>query len=129
MNCLFCKIINKEIPSKVIYEDNKVIIFLDINPSSNGHMLLVTKTHYENILDLDTKLLEHIHKLIKKMYKLLKEKLHIEGLTIVNNSEYGQEIKHFHIHLIPRYNNDNLKLNKINNLIDIEDIYNKIKLD
>lgn len=128
MDCLFCKIINKEIPSYTIYEDELVKVFLDINPTSNGHMLIVPKKHYENMLDIDDKLMSHIHKISIKMYKLLKEKLDIDGLTLVQNNMYGQDVKHYHLHLIPRYNKDELKIsNNKNNLVNPEDVFEQIK--
>ena len=90
MDCLFCKIINGDIPSKTIYEDELVKVFLDINPSTNGDMLVVPKTHYENIYDVDEKLIPHIHKVIKELYDMLKEKLSVDGLTLIQNNNYGQ---------------------------------------
>lgn len=119
MDCIFCKIINNEIPSYKVYEDNLLLVFLDINPKSNGHMLVVPKEHYVDILDIDTTILNHIHKVIIDMYKLLKDKLDIDGLTVLQNNGLGQDIKHYHIHLIPTY--------KDSELLPIEEIYNKLK--
>lgn len=105
-NCLFCKIINNEIPSRTIYEDDLCKVFLDINPEANGHLLLIPKIHYDNILDVDTQFVAHAFEIIKKeLYPLLKNKLDAKGLTISENNDLGQDIKHFHIHLIPRYEN------------------------
>jgi histidine triad (HIT) family protein len=128
MDCLFCKIINGDIPSKTIYEDKLVKVFLDINPTTNGDMLIVPKKHYENILDIDAKLIPHIHEVIIKLYKLLKEKLSIDGLTIVQNNGHGQDIKHYHVHVTPRYTNDDIKhtANK-EILVDIDNVYEQIK--
>ena len=127
MDCLFCKIINGEIPSKTIYEDDLVKVFLDINPNSNGHSLIVPKKHLQDFRELDDELLLHIHKLINKLYPIYKEKLHCEGLTICNNTELGQEVKHFHVHLIPRYPNDEIKmLSNKDILLDLEEIQNKL---
>ena len=127
MDCLFCKIINGEIPSKTIYEDDLVKVFLDINPNSNGHSLIVPKKHLQDFRELDDELLLHIHKLINKLYPIYKEKLHCEGLTICNNTELGQEVKHFHVHLIPRYPNDEIKmLSNKDLLLDLEEIQNKL---
>lgn len=125
MDCIFCKIINDEIPSKIIYEDDLVLVFLDINPSTNGDCLLIPKLHVETFLGIDNKLLTHLNKVAKEIYRVLKEKLDIEGLTIVNNNFLGQDIKHFHIHLTPRYKNDNLRqsFNK-EELKDLEEIHN-----
>ncbi len=128
MDCLFCKIIKGDIPSKTVYEDELVKVFLDINPSTNGDMLVVPKKHIENIYDLDDKLLLHIHKVIKELYDLLREKLSCEGLTIVQNNGHGQEIKHYHVHVTPRYSNDKLSTNKNTDiLVSIDDVFEQIK--
>ena len=108
MDCLFCKIINGEIPSEKIYEDDKVFVFLDINPTTNGDTLIVPKKHYQDFRNIDSELLNHMYDVIKKLYPLYQEKLHCDGLTISHNTDYGQEIKHFHIHFIPRYTNDSV---------------------
>ncbi|MFA5602807.1 MAG: HIT domain-containing protein [Bacilli bacterium] len=114
MNCLFCRIINNEIPSKKIYEDDKILVFLDINPKASGHMLIIPKTHYTNIEDIDLDVLKHINDISKKIYQLLKDKLHIDGITICQNNGISQEIKHFHMHLIPNYiNNNSLSLEEV----------------
>ena len=128
MDCLFCKIVKGEIPSLTIYEDELVKVFLDINPSTNGDCLIIPKKHYENFLDLDKNLIPHIHEVSLKIYKLLKEKLDIDGFTIVQNNFYGQEIKHYHVHLTPRYKNDLLghSFNK-DVLVDIKDVFDSLK--
>lgn len=108
MDCLFCKIINGEIPSEKIYEDDKVFVFLDINPTTNGDTLIVPKKHYQDFRNIDSELLNHMYDVIKKLYPIYQEKLHCDGLTISHNTDYGQEIKHFHIHFIPRYTDDSV---------------------
>ena len=128
MDCLFCKIINGDIPSKTVYEDELVKVFLDINPSTNGDMLIVPKKHYENIYDIDENLIPHIHKVAINLFDLLKEKLSCDGLTIVQNNGYGQEIKHYHVHITPRYTNDMITTNKNKDiLVDIEDVFEQLK--
>ena len=126
MDCLFCKIIKGEIPNKTIYEDEKVKVFLDINPNTNGDTLIVPKKHYQDFRDLDNDILIYMHEIIKKIYSIYQEKLHCDGLTIINNSDYAQEIKHYHLHFMPRYKNDDLKVisNKdlLNNLDEITNI-------
>ena len=126
MECLFCKIINKEIPSKIIYEDQTLMAFLDINPTTNGDTLIVPKKHYKDFLEIDNDTLTKINDLSKKIYPIYKEKLNCDGLTLSNNLDYGQEIKHFHMHFIPRYKNDEVKhlSNKemLKNLDEIESI-------
>lgn len=109
MDCLFCKIIKKEIPSEVIFEDEEILVFLDINPTTNGDTLIIPKKHYRDIFEVPDNLLNHINKISKKLYKLYKNKLHCQGLTLSTNLNYGQEIKHFHVHFIPRYDNDEVK--------------------
>ena len=127
-NCIFCKIIKGEIPSMTIYEDDVVKVFLDINPTTNGDTLIVPKKHIENMLDLDDKTLSHIHKISKEIYNVLKEKLNIDGLTLVQNNFYGQEIKHYHLHLIPRYKNDDVKqLSNKEILKEVKEVFNQIK--
>ena len=80
MECIFCKIVNNESPSYTIYEDEIVKVFLNINPSSDGHLLIIPKKHFTNLSDIDLDTLNHINKVSKNMYKLLKEKLKIDGL-------------------------------------------------
>lgn len=127
MECIFCKIIKGEIPSYTIYEDETVKAFLDITPKSNGHTLIIPKKHFENIYDMDAETLKQIEMASQKVAKMLKEKLNCKGITRVQNNEYGQEVKHYHMHLIPRYENDNLKLNGgQTELLKAEEIFEKI---
>ena len=127
MNCIFCKIINGEIPSYTIYEDDIVKVLLDVNPDTNGHSLIIPKNHYENLNDIDEKVLHHINSISKKMYCLLKDKLNCDGLTIIQNNDYGQEIKHYHMHLVPRYKDDQYTLHYNKNIVkDPKEIYELI---
>lgn len=125
-DCIFCKIIKGEIPSKTIHEDENIKVMLDINPKTNGHLLVLPKKHYENLFDLDNDVLLKIVSYVKEVYPILKEKLNCTGLTLAQNNEYGQEVKHFHLHLVPRYEGDNIDLNTYEKLEDIEEIYNKL---
>ncbi|MBO5138290.1 MAG: HIT domain-containing protein [Bacilli bacterium] len=128
-NCIFCKIIKGEIPSYTIYEDENIKVFLDINPNSNGHALIIPKKHIKDIQEIDSATFTQILDVIQNnIYKQLKNKLNCDGITIVQNNEYGQEVKHFHIHIIPRYKNDNVKLNyNKENIKPVEEIYSIIK--
>ncbi len=126
MDCIFCKIIKGDIPSYTIYEDEIVKVILDINPVSNGHMLIIPKTHYVNLMDIDTSVLNHIMNTSKELYKKYKDKLNMDGLSITQNNDYGQEVKHYHLHLIPRYENDNIEFIKPKNLDKVEDVYKKM---
>ena len=128
MDCLFCKIIEGSIPSEKIYEDDKVMVFLDIKPTTNGDSLVVPKEHYKDFLNVPDDLLKHMYAVIKKLYPIYQEKLHCDGLTICHNTDYGQEIKHFHIHFIPRYTTDEVKyLSNKDILLDLKEIQNKLK--
>lgn len=130
MDCIFCKIINGEIPSYTVYEDEIVKVFLDINPNTNGHMLIIPKKHFSNIVDLDSKTMSHIFEVQKKMYKLVKEKLGAQGATFAQNNDLGQDVKHYHMHLIPRYKNDGWKNSyNENNKKNVEEIFKKIKIN
>ena len=128
MNCIFCKIINGEIPSYTVYEEDVVKVFLDIEPNTNGHMLIIPKKHYTNIVDIDVDTMNHIVKVQKEMYELVKEKLGAEGATFAQNNDLGQDVKHYHMHLIPRYHNDGWKNSyDENNKEKIEEVFNKLK--
>ncbi|RDY23972.1 histidine triad nucleotide-binding protein [Romboutsia maritimum] len=103
MSCIFCKIINGEIPCDKVYEDDKVLAFNDINPVAPYHILIIPKKHYESVLDIEDKDMEivsHIHSIINK---IAKEKGFSEtGFRIINNckEDGGQEVKHIHYHVL-----------------------------
>ena len=124
-DCIFCKIIRGEIPSYTLYEDDIVKVFMDINPVSEGHCMIVPKKHTENIETIDYETLTHIEKISKEIYKLLKNKLSCNGLTRLQNNGYGQDVKHYHLHLIPRYEDDKLEISHMN-LISVEESFKKI---
>jgi len=106
MDCLFCKIVNKEIPSRIITETENSIAFLDAFPVSRGHTLVIPKNHYEKVEDMtgidNNDLFDTVHKVISKVDKLTGSTL----LAIHNGKDSGQEIPHVHVHLIPRDPND-----------------------
>ena len=97
MDCLFCKIINNEIPSYTIYEDENVKCFLDINPIENGHTLIIPKKHFTDI----------------------NNGLHPDGIKLTQNNGCIQDVKHFHLHVIPKYKENTSKEN-------VEDVFNKL---
>lgn len=123
MECIFCKIISGEIPSYTIYEDDIVKVFLDIHPDFDGHMLIIPKKHIIDLEDIDLDTLGHINKISKQMYQLLKDRLGTDGLTVVQNSGIAEDVKHFHVHLLPKYIGGKTYLNDKTNLTDIETIY------
>lgn len=124
-DCIFCKIMKGEIPSYTLYEDEIVKVFLDINPLSNGHCMVVPKKHTENIETIDYETLTHTEKISKEMYVKLKEKLGCEGMTRLQNNGFGQDVKHYHLHLIPRYKNDGISYNH-NEVEKVEDVFKKL---
>lgn len=107
-NCVFCKIIAGEIPSQTLYEDDRFKVILDVGPATKGHALILPKEHYANLYELPEDTAADVFKLAKKMMTKMTEKLHCDGFNIVqNNGEVaGQTVFHFHMHLIPRYEND-----------------------
>lgn len=127
-DCIFCKIIKGELPSYTIYEDDVLKVFMNINPTTNGHLLLIPKKHLVTFLDIDGAFITHALEVIQeKVYPLLKERLHCEGLTLSQNNFYGQEVKHFHIHITPRYSNDLLEYQYNQDQVDdVKDIYQKL---
>lgn len=110
--CIFCKIVNKEIPSYTIYEDDICVAFLDLSQANIGHTLVVTKKHYNNILDITENDASHIFAIVPKITKKISEVLNIKDFNILNNcgKKAGQTIDHFHIHIIPRLQNDSIKI-------------------
>lgn len=108
-DCLFCKIVNGDVPSKKIYEDDLVIGILDLYPNGEGHTLIIPKKHYTDYKELPDELVLHINKVMKKLADKLEEKLHKNSTTFIVNYMDAQVIKHFHQHIIPGYNQ---KINK-----------------
>ncbi|MFV0247099.1 MAG: HIT family protein [Mycoplasmatales bacterium] len=126
-NCIFCKIVNKEIPSKTIYEDDKVLIIMDIEPLSDGHLLLIPKNHYDDLSSTETDVINHMFKVYKDITPKLIKLLDCDGITILQNEGLCQEVKHTHIHIIPTYEyNRAIVLPKDNKVSDIESVFNKL---
>lgn len=129
MDCLFCKIIKGEIPCYKIYEDDIVLAFLDINPDSDGHTLIIPKKHYKDINDIDDETLLYIYNSAKKISKLLVERLECDGVSLLQNNGVAQEVKHYHLHVKPFYSNKaSIKVTKDKNFIeDPKNILEKLK--
>lgn len=111
-DCIFCKIANGEIPSATLYEDEDFRVILDLGPASKGHALILPKMHAANIYEMPEELVGKAFMLAKKMAGILTEGLKCDGFNILqNNGETaGQTVFHFHIHLIPRYQGDQVKV-------------------
>jgi histidine triad (HIT) family protein len=111
-DCIFCMIAKGKIPSATIYEDRNFRVMMDINPASKGHCLIIPKEHFDNIYDLDGETAGKLFQLATCVARALKKSLDCDGLNIVqNNGEIaGQTVFHFHLHLIPRYKGDKVRM-------------------
>lgn len=111
-NCIFCKIAAGEIPSTTLYEDDDFRVILDIEPASKGHALILPKEHYANLYELDDELAAKALVLAKKIITKLTEILGCDGYNVLQNNgtAAGQTVFHFHMHLVPRYKDDTVKM-------------------
>ncbi len=111
-DCLFCKIIEGEVPSTKVYEDEKTLAFLDINPVNPGHTLVIPKKHSRNVFNIEKEDLRAITDALSKLLPIVKKSVNAEGINIANNNEAvsGQIIFHTHFHIIPRFEGDGMKL-------------------
>lgn len=119
MDCIFCKIINGDIPSYTVYEDEYVKCFLDINPESNGHILIIPKKHFKDIKDIEIDYVTKVFEAAKKVVKLLDAAFSPDGYRLTQNNGNIQDVLHYHLHVIPTYKTKQDKLN-------LEEVYNKI---
>ncbi len=133
MGCIFCNIIDGEIPAVKVLDEALVLAFMDINPSSKGHMLVVPKKHAENIFEIPESDLAVVIKAVKRCANAVKEALKAEGITVLqlNGKASDQIIPHFHVHIIPRWENDGLSVSswemKKGDMEEIKDIARKVK--
>ena len=99
-NCVFCKIINHEIPSAKVYEDENILAFLDISQVTEGHTLVIPKKHCKDIFELDEQTLAQVFQAVKKIAGKMQENLEVDGINLVNNNgkNAGQEVFHYHVH-------------------------------
>lgn len=105
MECIFCKIINNEIPKRSLYEDEVCEVIMDAFPVTEGHVLIVLKEHVESLDQASYETVAHVAKVVKFISNAMKMALNLDGITTVENSGLLQEIPHAHIHLIPTYEN------------------------
>jgi len=130
-NCIFCKIANHEIPGKIVYEDDICLAFLDLSQTTDGHTLVIPKQHYDHFLDVDQSVLSHMMKVAQLVAKKLETKLDAKGFNIISNMNEvaGQSVKHFHIHIIPRYQTHegfDPQYTDRSKEVDLDDIYHRI---
>ena len=111
-NCIFCKIANGEIPAATLYEDDDFRVILDLGPASKGHSLILPKKHFANVCELDAETAAKVLPTAKKIVSRMKDVLGCDGYNLVqNNGECaGQTVFHFHLHMIPRYKDDEVGL-------------------
>ena len=109
-DCIFCKIVSNEIPSMKVYEDERTVAFMDNAKDVDGHILVIPRKHCRSILDCDSETLTAVMQTVKTVAMLLTTKCGYEGVNLLNASEEcaGQSVPHFHIHIIPRKNNDHI---------------------
>lgn len=111
-DCIFCKIANGKIPSACIYENKEFRVILDVGPATRGHVLILTKEHYDNIFEIDAETAGRLFSLASVVARAMKKTLNCDGMNILQNNGTiaGQTVFHFHLHLIPRYEGDQVKV-------------------
>ena len=119
MDCIFCQIVKGESPSRKIYEDDLIIGIMDIDPYCDGHVLLIPKKHYTDMMELDEEILTHINAVAKKLTPMIMEKLDKKSMTVSYNYGEKQKVRHFHMHLLPNIDDDPTT--------PVEDIFKKIQ--
>lgn len=114
-DCIFCKIVRGELPSKTIYEDDDFRVILDLKPVTRGHALIIAREHADNLYELPEETAGKAMILARRLAGVLREKLHCDGLNLMqNNGEVaGQTVSHFHLHMIPRYEGDGQEINLV----------------
>jgi histidine triad (HIT) family protein len=119
-SCRFCKIVKKQAPASIIYEDETVIVFLDIRPLNMGHTLVIPKKHYVDIYDIPENQLSQVHKVAKQVSVAVKKATNADGITIIqqNGKAADQDIFHLHVHVVPRF--EGQKLPRFSDLKDVE---------
>ncbi|MGY5264372.1 HIT family protein [Streptococcus pyogenes] len=107
-NCIFCSIIQGDIPSSKVYEDEQVLAFLDISQTTKGHTLVIPKQHVRNLLEMTAETASHLFARIPKIARAIQSATGATALNIINNNEAlaGQTVFHAHVHLVPRYNEE-----------------------
>ncbi|MEM3154900.1 MAG: HIT family protein [Candidatus Woesearchaeota archaeon] len=110
-DCIFCKIIKKQVPADFVYENDKIVAFLDIHPSNKGHTLVVPKEHYTDLLETPDEVLSEIIVKTKKIAPAVMNAVNAQGFNTIFNTKpaAGQMVFHTHLHIIPRFINDGLK--------------------
>jgi len=133
MECIFCKIVAGEIPAVKVLDEEQALAFMDINPASRGHLLVIPKRHAENIFEIPEGDLAAVMKAVRRCARAAKEALKADGVTVLqfNGKASGQVVPHLHVHIMPRWANDGLSVSswemKPGNMEEIKDIAQRIK--
>jgi histidine triad (HIT) family protein len=109
-SCVFCNIARKQASASLVYEDEKVIAFLDTKPLNEGHTLVIPKEHYETIYEIPEEQIAYLHRIVKRTALAVKKATRADGISIFqqNGKAAGQEIFHLHVHVVPRYEGQKL---------------------
>jgi len=123
-NCIFCKIVSNEIPSQKIFEDETTFAFLDINPVSKGHALVIPKKHYETLVDVPEEELKQLIVSVKKVAQAILKATKASGFNILqNNGKVAEQlVNHIHFHVVPRFENDSIKFSIASNQEDVSEL-------
>lgn len=108
-DCIFCKVVNKELAATVVFEDELTIAFLDHRPLFHGHCLLVPKQHFETLADLPAKLIEPVFESVQLLSRAVEKAMGAQGTFVAMNNRVSQSVPHLHIHIVPRRKGDGLK--------------------
>jgi histidine triad (HIT) family protein len=124
-SCVFCRIVQKKADASIIYEDEVVMVFLDIRPLTAGHTLVIPKAHYVDIFDTPQEQISHVHRVTKQVALAVRKATGADGVTIIqqNGKAAGQDVFHIHVHVVPRFHGQ--KLPQFNELKEVE----RAKLD
>ncbi len=109
--CIFCEIANHNLPANIVFEDNDVMAFADINPATKGHILIIPRKHCLNLFDIDPDSFAKVFQLAKKIAGIMPDALGCSGVNLLHSAGESawQEVMHFHLHIIPRYNREELQ--------------------
>ena len=111
-DCIFCKIVAGDLPAEVVDQDDHTVSFMDINPWTRGHALVIPRTHSRNLYEVGEDDLAHVTAAAKRLASTMRERLGCDGINLLNSCESAawQTVFHFHVHVIPRYDDDPLRL-------------------
>jgi histidine triad (HIT) family protein len=111
-DCLFCKIVAGELPATIVAQDEHTVSFMDINPATRGHALVVPREHAQDLLSIESQDLAHVMIAAQRLAGTAKERLNADGINLINScgARAWQTVFHFHVHVIPRYADDPLRL-------------------